>query len=107
MGVDSRVGCTAEDLRIAEHLKKNYMPHGLKVVLAVAKCDLVETEDLQIVDFWQLEMGRPMALAAIYGRGVWEILDKVVDRGCGGLFPMRAHGTDRPPTVREDAVSVA
>jgi len=105
--VDSRVGCTAEDYRIAEHLKKNYMPNGLKVVLAVAKCDLLDTMDLQVVDFWQLKMGTPIPTAAIYGRGVWEIMDQVIDRGCNGLYPIRIRGTDPPPSVREGACSVA
>jgi GTP-binding protein len=107
--VDSRVGCTTEDVAIARHLKENYMPHGMKVVLAVTKCDLLETMDLQIVDFWQLEMGTPLPVAAIYGRGVWEIVDKVIDGGYGAMFPKRlkGQGIDPPPTVREGSVSVA
>jgi len=105
--VDSRVGCTAEDIKIAKYLKETYMPNGLKVVLAVAKCDLLDTMDLQIVDFWQLDIGDPIPLAAIYGRGVWEVVDKVVDYGCDGLFPMRIKGTDPPPSVREGSLSIA
>lgn len=105
--VDSQTGLVEEDMQIATYIRNTYADHGLKVVVAVAKCDRVETMDVHCAEFWALEVGEPIPTSAYHGRGVWEVVDKVVDRGCDGLFPMRIAGQDPPPSIRDGSVSVA
>jgi len=105
--VDSQVGLIEEDLKIARYLRNTYVKRGLKVVVAVSKCDRLETMDYHCADFWTMELGEPIPTSAIHGRGVWEVVDRIIDRGCGGVFPMRLRGQEPPPSIRTDAVSVA
>lgn len=107
MVVDSRTGPVAEDDEIAKYIRETYVPLGLKVVLAVAKCDRLESMDLKAAEFWGLELGEPMPICCLHGRGVWEVMDTVINRGCDGLYPERIRGEDAPPSPKDDAVNVA
>lgn len=66
---------------------------GLRVVLAVAKADRLETMDLKAADFWELGLGEPLPLSAYHRRGVWEMMDALVNRGCA-LAEVAADGLD-------------
>jgi len=108
MVVDGRTGLTADDVQIARYLKKNYVSKGLKVHLAVAKCDRIATMDLKTPDFWELGLGPPLPISSLHGRGVWELTDAVIDGGFGGVFPLRPNVLRaEPPTLREQATSIA
>ncbi|CAK9114339.1 unnamed protein product [Durusdinium trenchii] len=48
MVVDGNVGVTSDHLKVAEYLKKTYISKGLRVVLAVAKCDRLESMDIKV-----------------------------------------------------------
>eukprot|EP00929_Paragymnodinium_shiwhaense_P033808 TRINITY_DN184_c1_g1_i1.p1 TRINITY_DN184_c1_g1~~TRINITY_DN184_c1_g1_i1.p1 ORF type:complete len:947 (-),score=256.25 TRINITY_DN184_c1_g1_i1:346-3129(-) len=105
--VDSQTGLVGEDYEIAKYLQQNYIKKGLKVVLAVAKCDRLETMDQHVAEFWALELGEPLPVCSLHGRGIWEVVDKIVDRGCKGLFPKRIAGEEEPLELRDLAVNVA
>jgi len=105
--VDSTCGVTRDDIDIANYLKKNYISRGMKCVCVVAKCDRLETMDERCAEFWGLDLGEPVPVCSLHGRGVWEAMDHLIDRGCGGLFPMRIRGELAPPSERESAVSIA
>lgn len=104
--VDSRVGPTEDDVKIAKHLKEVYIPRGLKVALAVSKCDQLPTMDLHTHEFWCLGLGEPIPISGYHGRGVWEVTDAVIDRGMNGIFPKREYGKPDPPDVNDDALQV-
>mmetsp|Transcript_16292 Transcript_16292/g.43111 ORF Transcript_16292/g.43111 Transcript_16292/m.43111 type:complete len:787 (-) Transcript_16292:130-2490(-) len=107
MVVDSQTGPTADDDAIAKYLRDKYIKLGLKVVLAVAKCDRLESMDLRSAEFWELQLGEPMPICCLHGRGVWELLDTVIDRGSDGIYPQRIRGQDAPPRPKDEAVNVA
>jgi len=104
--VDSRIGLAGEDKDIANYIRR-FVNRGLKVVVAVAKCDRLETMDQHAAEFWALDLGEPFPVCSLHGRGVWEVMDKLINKGCDGLFPMRIKGVDDPATPRDNAVSVA
>ncbi|CAK0823607.1 unnamed protein product, partial [Prorocentrum cordatum] len=64
--------------------------------------------DLKTPDFWELGLGEPIPTTALHNRGVWELVDAVIDHGSGGLFPLRPNTLKaEPPTLREQATSIA
>ncbi|MBI2829603.1 MAG: ribosome biogenesis GTPase Der [Chloroflexi bacterium] len=71
--VDARDGLTTPDLEIADMLRKAHRP----VVVAVNKIDSARFEP-QAPEFYQLGLGEPLPVSAVHGRGVAELLDKVV-----------------------------
>lgn len=105
--VDSQVGLVKDDMDIAKYLKKTYMSRGLKVIVAVAKCDRLESMDLNCADFWSLDFGEPVPICSLHGRGIWEVVDKLINRGCNGLYPMKIKGQDAPPSRRQNCINVA
>ncbi len=91
--VDVSDGVTASDLNIADLLRKAAKP----VVLVVNKVDndRLETDALE---FYELGLGEPVTIAAHHGRGVADLLDKIVS-----LLPEpRA-----PEPVPENVIKVA
>lgn len=104
--VDSRSGITKDDYEIAKMLRKEYIPRGLKVQVAVAKCDLLATMDYHCAEFWSLGLGEPIATCALHQRGIWEVVDAIVNRGCNGLFPRKLRGVvpDFEPRDRKSVV---
>lgn len=110
MVVDSTTGLVREDQQIAQYLKDVYISKGLRVILAVAKCDRLETMDLHPAEFWSLDLGEPIPICSVHRRGVWEVLDALIAKGCGGMFPMRpklAKGEMPPVEPRDSAIAVA
>jgi GTP-binding protein len=71
--VDGQTGVTAWDQHIAEILRKS----GRPVVLAVNKAEKQAVE-MAAPEFWKLGVGEPFPLSALHGRGVGDLLDRVV-----------------------------
>lgn len=71
--VDGQAGVSAWDQHIAELLRKN----GKPVVLAVNKLEK-EKDAPAAHDFWKLGLGEPLAISALHGQGVGDLLDRVV-----------------------------
>ncbi len=71
--VDVTDGVNPADLDIADLLRRA----GKPMVLAANKADNAKLET-QALEFYELGLGEPMPLSAHHGRGVAELLDKVV-----------------------------
>jgi GTP-binding protein len=71
--VDSRIGTTEADAAIARQLRR---ARG-KVVLAVNKLDN-PSDDTERYGFYSLGEGEPLAISALHGIGVGDLLDEVV-----------------------------
>jgi GTP-binding protein len=71
--VDAKDGVTAADLEIADALRKAGKP--LLVVANKADNQKLET---QALEFYELGMGDPIPVSAHHGRGVAELLDKII-----------------------------
>jgi len=103
MVVDTVVGVTDEDARVADLLRRIDVP----VLLAVNKVDDTNREPL-VWEFVQLGLGDPHPVSALHGRGTGDLLDDLcavlpnhrpVARGAsadaeGELDPARAEGAD-------------
>lgn len=107
MVVDGNVGVTDDDMKVAKYLKDTYISRGLRVVLAVAKCDRLETMDIKAADFWQLGLGEPIPLSAYHRRGTWELMDALINKGCNGLFPQKSKDQWQRSEPRDNAIKVA
>lgn len=70
--VDGKQGLTAQDMEIANYLRKSKSPK----ILAVNKLDNYELE--KTYEFYELGLGEPMAISAEQGKGVGDLLDEVV-----------------------------
>lgn len=66
-------GVTHDDIAIARKLNKS----GKPVILAVNKADN-ENLRMSVYDFYQLGIGDPIALSAVHGTGVAEVLDEII-----------------------------
>ena len=71
--LDIRDGVIATDQEIADLLRGC----GRPIILVVNKVDNVKLED-GIADFYQLGLGTPLAISAHHGRGLGELVDKLV-----------------------------
>jgi GTPase len=71
--VDHKSGLTAEDVRIAERLRRESKP----VVIAVNKAERVLGE-IAAAEFHALGLAEPFGIAALHGQGVDELLDAVL-----------------------------
>ena len=90
--VDVKDGVTATDLEITELLRKSEKP--ILLVANKADNDRLETE---AVDFFTLGLGEPLAVSAYHGRGISELLDRIIS-----LLP------PTPPLITEpEAVKMA
>jgi GTP-binding protein len=67
-------GITEEDAQLARRLKGATSP----VLLVVNKVDSPEDES-DVADFHRLGLGEPLAVSAQHGRGVGELLDRLVE----------------------------
>jgi GTPase len=72
--VDARDGILPDDLEIANQLRRM----NKTVLLAVNKADNTSQESF-IADFYQLGLGEPIPVSAYHGRGVAELMDKIVE----------------------------
>lgn len=72
-------GCSSMDLQLSEFLRKEVLPAGIPVHVAVNKCESEKTGGAQAADFWQLGLGEPHAVSAIHGVGTAELLERVFE----------------------------
>ncbi|HKZ20590.1 MAG TPA: ribosome biogenesis GTPase Der [Acidimicrobiia bacterium] len=75
--VDARVGSTPDDEAVVRLLRRTKVP----VVLVANKIDDAAHESA-LADLWSLGLGEPYGVSALHGRGVGELLDRLV-----GLLP--------------------
>ena len=71
--VDIHHGVLAAEQEIADMLRKSNKP----IVLVANKADNTKLEN-QINDFYQLGLGAPLAISALHGRGINDLVDQVV-----------------------------
>ena len=89
--VDVESGPTPGDAEIVEYVRRS----GKPIVLVVNKADNLAYEKRHI-DFYELGIGDPLAISAGTGKGIGDLLDKVVE----ALPPS-------PPPHDDDTISVA
>lgn len=70
--VDGREGLTAQDMEVANHLRKSKAPK----IVAVNKLDNYELE--RTYEFYELGLGDPIAISAEQSKGIGDLLDEVV-----------------------------
>lgn len=71
--VDATAGVSEDDARVARLLRE------APVLLVANKVDGVGQEP-DVPDLWQLGLGEPVPVSALHGRGVGDLLDKIVAR---------------------------
>lgn len=71
--VDVKDGVTPTDREIAEKLRRTAKP----ILLAANKTDNARLES-EAVEFYELGLGEPLPVAAHHGRGIAELLDRIV-----------------------------
>lgn len=76
--VDLKAGVTADDIAVAAMLRKTKKP----VLLVVNKVERFDPIPTDIYEFYNLGMGDPIAISAINGLGLGDLLDEVYN-----LFP--------------------
>lgn len=70
--VDGKEGLTAQDLEVANHLRRAKAPK----IVAVNKLDNYEKDN--IYDFYELGLGDPIAISAEQSKGIGDLLDEIV-----------------------------
>lgn len=88
--VDTIDGVTPPDLEIADVLRKANKP--LLLVANKADNDRLETEALE---FYELGLGEPIAISAHHGRGVAELLDRIIE-----LLPSYPPDEIKPESIK-------
>jgi GTP-binding protein len=71
--VDVKDGVTPSDLEIADMLRRVSKP----ILLVVNKADNSRLEN-EAVEFYELGLGEPLPISAHHGRGIAELLDRIV-----------------------------
>jgi GTP-binding protein len=71
--VDVREGVTPSDLEIADRLRRINKP----ILLVANKADNPRLEN-EAVEFYELSLGEPLPVSAHHGRGIAELLDRIV-----------------------------
>ncbi len=71
---DGRAGMTAEDLEVANYLRRTHKP----LVVAVNKMDYMGLED-QLYEFYNLGLGDPIAISAVNMLGLGDLLEEIVN----------------------------
>lgn len=96
--VDAVVGATSADEAAARMLRKS----GKPVFLAANKVD-TERGEADAAALWSLGIGEPLTVSAIHGRGVADLLDRVLEKlpevsevGGGGGGPRRVALVGKP-----------
>lgn len=77
--VDGKAGMTGADLQIAEYLRREVLPTGLPVHVAVNKCESETTGASSAAEFWNLGLGEPMPVSALHGVGTAELLENTFE----------------------------
>ncbi len=70
--VDGTVGVTLGDIEVAKMFRRKNLP----IVLVVNKLDNFDTTNLY--DFYSLGLGEPMPISCTQGRGIGDVLDKII-----------------------------
>ncbi len=70
--VDGKAGVTLQDMEVAKMIRKKRLP----IVLVVNKLDNFDISS--IYDFYTLGVGDPMPISCTQGKGIGDVLDKVV-----------------------------
>jgi GTP-binding protein len=91
--VDAIDGLTPADMEIAEVLRRS----GKPVLVAANKADNQKRE-MEALEFYQLGLGDPLAVSAHHGRGIAELLDKIVE-----LLPAQEAIT----RVKDESIKIA
>jgi len=90
--VDLEVGPSLEDQEVARHLLRA----GKKTLLVMNKADTAGARDHRD-EFYALGLGEGLAVSSVHGRGVGDLLDRVVEN----LPP------EPPPAVVQEGIQVA
>ena len=72
---DVRCGVTATDYEVAAMLMRSKKP----IILACNKCDTPGEPPMEFYEFYNLGLGDPVAISAIQGMGIGDLLDLVVE----------------------------
>lgn len=89
--VDATTPVVDDDHEVVEMLRSAQLP----VVLAANKVDS-DARESDVAELWKLGLGEPMAVSAFHGRGVGDLLDRVVAHfPDGGVEPFE----ERPPRL--------
>jgi GTP-binding protein len=72
--VDARTGATEEDAELARRVRKGRVP----VLLVANKADS-PTDAADVTAFYALGLGDPLAVSALHGDGVGDLLDRIVE----------------------------
>jgi GTP-binding protein len=90
--VDAMEGVMPADIEVADLLRRSNKP----VLVAVNKADNAKLE-MQALEFYDLGLGEPLPISAHHGRGVAELLDKIVE-----LLPAQ-----QPAKIEPESIKVA
>ncbi|CAN5125723.1 ribosome biogenesis GTPase Der [soil metagenome] len=71
--IDARVGITEDDEGVVNLLRRADVP----VILAANKID-DRSHEQALADLWAVGLGEPMGVSALHGRGMGELLDRLV-----------------------------
>ncbi|MDA8229194.1 MAG: ribosome biogenesis GTPase Der [Desulfitobacterium hafniense] len=82
---------TADDEMIAQTLRKS----GKPVILAVNKVENFEKAQSELYDFYSLGLGDPVAISAVHGMNVGDLLDRVISH-----FPSEQEEDYQPDVIR-------
>ncbi len=91
---DAKEGLTPDDYAIAEKLRKINKP----IILAVNKVDSAKAE-ADVAEFYRLGLGDPQGISAYHGRGVGDLLDKII-----GLLPAESTARKEEAEVLKVAI---
>lgn len=95
--LDAREGVSAQDLRIAQHLREAANASGgqRRIVLAVNKAEGLPPEAM--AEFHELALGEPLAISAAHGDGVNALMDWALE----GFEPDESdEATQAPENIR-------
>lgn len=95
--VDGTTGVTEEDESVARMLKRVKAP----VFLLVNKLDNPDREGDNLWEFYSLGVGEPIAISALHGHGIGDLLDEVV-----ALFPEEDDLTAEPSDPNSLSVAI-
>lgn len=88
---DLKAGVTANDLDVAEMLRKSAKP----VVLCVNKCDALGENPPEFYEFYNLGLSDPVAVSSLHGTGTGDLLDEVLRN-----FPPQAEEDEEDERIR-------
>jgi len=88
--VDVRDGIMPSDLEIADMLRQASKP----IVLVANKADNARLET-EVVEFYELGLGEPLAISAYHGRGTAELLDRIT-----ALLPVPSPAEAEPEVMK-------